>query len=630
MNYKNILDINNIKKLNKYDLNKPIFQNNYLFHYLIIFNNLQALKLYNFPIYIENNNNLNGFHLAAKEDNIDILYYLIEYYPEYIYNRNSVDKLFTYFLDMDRLNDLIIKFPNLDWKTLIDNDTLWIILINLKYDKLKIFIKLFKIDTPLYSILKNMNLSIKNKIKILNKFTDEEINRKNNYNVGLLFYAFDNIHIFNYLIKRNIDINYYTIINTQNPIRIAIRYDILNGTRDFTKNLIITKEICNELDKYNENIAHTILEIRISRNAQLNNLLKVDYSLDLDILKLCDTECWNQFNINKITPLELLTQLDITVYSNLLLKNNISVNSIILSKISNNAWLTLLKKLPCFTNKIININVNIDCTKFQAKFSDIGIFMLYLSNKYNKLFIPMINSYLINNLSFINSFPFSDNIIAKEPIFPWIITITSEEEYYIHPYLNNIINSYKNKNKLFCIIFLSLRLDNSLHANLIIYDFKNKIIERFEPYGKCVNDYIDDILEEELTWNTGFTYIRPNDYLPYSGFQTISDENLSTNLKPGDFGGFCLAWCLWYIETKIINPTLPSKILVRKLINKLNNQNINYIEYIRNYSDKINNKRLKYLKKIGISKNEMSNIYLNDKSSLKIINYLINKYSNFR
>lgn len=70
MNYKNIININTKKQLIKYKLNKPLYQNNYLFHYLIIFNNLKGLKLYKFPIYIENNDNLNGFLLAAKEDNI--------------------------------------------------------------------------------------------------------------------------------------------------------------------------------------------------------------------------------------------------------------------------------------------------------------------------------------------------------------------------------------------------------------------------------------------------------------------------------------------------------------------------------------------------------------------------------
>ena len=94
-----------------------------------------------------------------------------------------------------------------------------------------------------------------------------------------------------------------------------------------------------------------------------------------------------------------------------------------------------------------------------------------------------------------------------------------------------------------------------LHANILVYDFKNMTIERFEPYGnsELIDSELDNVLEEELTWNTGLKYIRPKDYLPYTSFQLISNELSPTNQKPGDFGGFCLAWCTWYLEHRIIN-----------------------------------------------------------------------------
>jgi hypothetical protein len=626
MNYKNIININKKKQLNKFKLNKPIYQNNYLFHYLIIFNNLKGLKLYKFPIYIENNDNLNGFCLAAKEDNIEILYYLIENYPDYIYNRNINNEKFTDYLSIDRFNELIIKYNYLDWNRLIDRKLLYIILINLKYNELIKFINNYKIIKPVFWIFKNININNKKKIKLLDKFSDDELNVKDEDNIGLIFYAFDNIDLYNYLINRNIDLNYYTLIKTLNPIRIAIKLDILNNNTNYTDKINITREMCNELDKNCNNMLHTLLNIRISRNNQLNNLTKINYSLDYNILKLCDSDTWNQYNTEYISPIELVTYLDFNIYSNTFIENNISINNIILKKINNNIWLNFLKKLPSYNKDILNINLYIDCTKFQSKFSDICIFMLYLSEKYKELYVPKLKSYLINNLTYIDNFPFSDDLINKEPIFPWFITFVSENEYYIHPYLNNLINK-NTSDKLYTIIFLSLKYENLLHANLLIYNHKRKIIERFEPYGKCYNINIDNILEEELTWNTNYKYIKPNNYLPYSGFQTISDENNITNLKPGDFGGFCLAWCIWYIETKLLNPTLNSSLLVRKLINKLNNQNIKYNEYIRIYADKINNNRISYLNKIGINNKYVNNIYYSDNINKIIINYIIDKYS---
>ena len=85
INFKQIINIKNIKELKKYNINKPVYLNNYLFHYLIIFNKLDILKLDKFPIYKEDEEGLNGFFLAAKYDNIEILKYLIEEYPDYIY-----------------------------------------------------------------------------------------------------------------------------------------------------------------------------------------------------------------------------------------------------------------------------------------------------------------------------------------------------------------------------------------------------------------------------------------------------------------------------------------------------------------------------------------------------------------
>ena len=89
IDFNKILNILTKEDLNNFELNKPIFMNNYLFHYLIIFNKLDILKLFKFPIYKENEEGLNGFFLAAKYNNFKILKYFINLYPDYIYNKNK-------------------------------------------------------------------------------------------------------------------------------------------------------------------------------------------------------------------------------------------------------------------------------------------------------------------------------------------------------------------------------------------------------------------------------------------------------------------------------------------------------------------------------------------------------------
>ncbi len=639
INFKKIININNKKDLLKFKLDRPIYGNNYLFHYLIELGNLKALKLIKFPIYLENNDGLNGFHIAAKQYNYDILSYLIEKYKDYIYNNNENNEFFTHYLDEDKFIIVMEKYKKLDWNYLITNDILVNILINLKYNDLKKFISLYKINDSqkniyLFAILKNSYINTNQKINLLNDFTNEEINIKNTSGEGLIFIAIEmgDYILLNYLLSRNIDYDYYSFGLTKNPLILSIILDIINDEYRFSKLLldkIIKKNplFYKNYDNHYNNIAHIIILTRINRNKQNKNESKT-YP-EINILKLCDHETWNQENIYKKSPLELITELDFDIYSNILLNNNIHINKNI--KIDNKKWQNLFNKLPEYIedkNSIILINNEYThSTLFQATFKDLSIYILYLNEKYPDIYIPTFKSNLLNKLTFTGNFELSDYLIEKEPIFPWIISYFSSDEYFIHPYLNHLINSQKNKSYAF--IMLSITTESILHANILIYDFKNKIIERFEPYGNTqfIDNNIDLVLEEELTWNTGFKYMAPKDYLPYAGFQTISDENNIYNKKSGDFGGFCLAWCLWYFESKLLNKNINSKLLVHKLINKLNKLDIKFIDYIRNYSNKINEYRVKYLEKIGIPITESSNTKLNIKNNLLITNFIIDKFN---
>lgn len=654
IDFKKIINIKKKEDLKDFPLDKPLFQNNYLFHYLIQIGNLDGLKLMKIPIHIENTDGLNGIHLAAKEYNFDILCYLIETYPDYIYNRTEDRETFVPFLPIEELSKLIKKYPKLNWEDLIingvkkENVVLATILQNLKFNDLQEFINTFDIIKKyktqfLFSIIQNNLLKTDDKIKILDKFTDDEINIKNEIGQGLILVALNNDDekFFDYLLNRKIDIDYYSFIKTDNPLRMAVSMDILHNINKYTFKIIkkivaINSTFYKDLNRYADNLAHTIIYARINRNEQIMSVEKfkdINYDLDLEVLKYCDNECWNHVNIEKESPLELLVNLDYNIYSKLVSK--ISIDPKIVEKLEkaniNSKWLKLYKSLDKYTssNNIV-ISSYSDCTLFQSKFKDVAIFALYLKNAHSNLFIPNMNSYLLNDLTFEDTFPFVDNIITKEPVFPWTLSYYSENEYYIHPYLNNIINGERHLGqKRFGLVFITLIYDKVLHANILLYDLQNMTVERFEPYGNSnlIESEIDDILEEELTWNTGLKYLRPKDYLPYAGFQTISNENDPANQKPGDFGGFCLAWCLWYLESRILNPEIEPKILVNKLINKLSSFDIKFIEYIRNYANKINQKRVQYMETIGIDKKSISDVYLTNENDIKLTQELVNKFS---
>lgn len=663
IDFKKIINIQNKSDLKSFPLDKPIFQFNYLFHYLIMLHNLDGLKLQKFPIYKENNDGLNGFHLAAKEYNFDILSYLIKTYPEYIYNRNLKSEAWTVYLDIEEFPHIMKSFPDLDWDDLIINGTklsnqlLKTIIVNLSKEKLFQFLKLFKIrpelkNPYLFAIVQNHNLKTDEIIKILDTFTDEELNLKDTKasGEGILLDALElkNEKLVDYLIGRNVDYDYYTFIKAENPLVLSFFIDITNKQNIFTPKILnlLSKsnpEFYKQTNKYLDNIAHTIFYIRINRNKQIDsaeNFKTQNYSPDFLILKNLDSDSWNQLNIEKLAPLNLITGLDWDIYSSVI-KSDIKIEKNILKKIIDDKnidsrWKKTMNSLPVYETKEDD-SIKLDqedyahATLFQAKFKDVGIFAIHLADKWkNDLVVPNNTSYLLSNLTYENTFPFADDIISKEPVFPWIISYHNTNEYYIHPYLNNIINSERRKGqRRFATVFISLIYEKMLHANILIYDFKNMTVERFEPYGNSslVDPDIDDVLEEDLCWNTGLKYIRPKDYLPFAGFQTVSDENYIMNKKNGDYGGFCLAWCLFYLESRLKNPELKPDILVKKLINKITKSDVKFTEFIRNYSNKINEFRIKYLEKAGINPKDISNSQLSMDSNQKVAQYLVNRFN---
>ncbi len=644
IDFKEIINIKNKEDLKKFNIDKPIFFNNYLFHYLIIFNKLDILKLVDFPIYKENDDGMNGFFLASKYENITILKYLIEKYPDYIYNKNDKNELFINYLNSTYIIQLLNY--NLDWKRLFSQKvynydsnsdvTIFDLLISeCNYDDILKILKIYKPnDSHLNALIVNENITVDNIISILKLFDSSVYNLRDNEDINLLFSAIsrNNIQLVKFLLDNNINANYFTMVNTYSPLM----FSYLNNNLKITK--IIWEYIKNDFDysvttKSNENIAHFILK---------NNYFD---PLSLDILSNCDSYVWHQHNINKVTPLHLLVKLNFDKFHKIINNQEINLNIkgpnnktlkefIIELKFDN--WLEYL-----YTKKEYKENNDIKLENyeyshgnlFQSKFKDISMLILTLKNKYNNLYLPNIDDITLKNLNASDNITINwpDSIFDFSPIFPWIICYESEDKYWIHKNLNYVINiTRREKSHDIGFVYLSLSVENvGLHANILIYDFNKMTIERFDPYGDTVyfDKKLDEILEEELTWNTGFKYLKPSDYMPVAGFQTISDELNPLNQKSGDFGGFCLAWCTWYLEHRIKNIKIDQKILVKKLIKKMSDMDITFMEYIRNYANKLNQERVINLKKAGIDERKISNTIIDNKTNFILNKFLITEFS---
>lgn len=269
-------------------------------------------------------------------------------------------------------------------------------------------------------------------------------------------------------------------------------------------------------------------------------------------------------------------------------------------------------------------------TYFRARLDDILIYFHLLETKYKNLKVPRIRNFAINNrLNFDgSSLMLPTDLDISFGDLPYYIAFLDKDNYYINPYLNLIINKIKNKGeKDYAIVFLSLiSKSGGLHANILLYDFINKRIERFEPYGNTTDKEsdINEILEEELTWNTGLTYLSNQETSPHSGVQALSDESNELNNKPGDFGGFCLAWCLWYVELRLKNPEIYPKILINKAITRIieDNEKPYFINHIRDYGNKITKEKFSIYKKIKLKQNIWTNLTFDDASNELIENFI--------
>lgn len=648
-----ISKISNIKSLKKYKLDKPIFFNNYLFHYLIITDNLKALKLTDFPIYKENEDGMNGFHLAALHEKYKILNYLIKKYPKSIYNKSQEGLIFLYYLKFDKSKfiDIIIKnklnLDNIFYDFILYNDDN----INLlgqvfKVSKFKIikkiiaefkldFNKIFSENPVFFYILSNNNLELEQKKELINML-NKIVNIYNYYDDGydICWYTLSLRDL--KLIKHFNKCNYNSSLplNAYSFFRTSYQTDI--NDNNFEISNYIWKKLKNNfsyhgLNKFGETIAHFLLKL-MSTGVGNEKLV-------LDILKGYDF--WTAKDIEKNTPVHYIVLCDFNKYHNLLKKKDVDItiknkDNLTCLDFASNKWKKFLKKLPKFKCK----NDNLDCFNnvkifknkyshgniFQSRFIDMAIFLLYLTRKYNQLYLPKMIKNQMDNITWDQGLIYPDSYLENNLNFPWIIIWNSHNSFWIHPYLNNLINSLRrSKSHEFCAVMLSLRLpDGGLHANIIIYDFNKNTIERFDPYGDTLklDVKMDSILEEELTWDTGFSYLNPGVYMTTAGFQTISNETNMENLKLGDFGGYCLAWCLWYLEHRINNADIDQKKLFDKTIKKLLNQEVYFSEFIRNYANSINKERIKILKKIGIPEKKISNEYLEINFEEKIYDYI--------
>ena len=233
-----------------------------------------------------------------------------------------------------------------------------------------------------------------------------------------------------------------------------------------------------------------------------------------------------------------------------------------------------------------------------------------VKNKTTKnLFLEIVND-LSNGTDDISTFKslIKDYINHYPPLINHLIIWRSENNFFISPYIAEGIKETLDKfpDTKFILFKLTIITEKINHANILIYDVNNNYTERFDPYGKVPfydSTIIDKILGKYFMEQLKDSkYLSPNETsITGISFQIFSDESNQLNYVENDPIGFCIPWCLWYIEMRAKNDIEP-KILINKAIHEINRKENKIKDYIRNYSNYLDGEKNKILEGATIPK----------------------------
>jgi hypothetical protein len=277
------------------------------------------------------------------------------------------------------------------------------------------------------------------------------------------------------------------------------------------------------------------------------------------------------------------------------------------------------------------------------------MYFIYILRKYNSVCIPLSKESEERNKKV-------NNILAKlsyqniqyDPFYiglrevinigydtfhtmmPSVILWKNSELHWFDPDFNKTIETCIKSDKRFIIIKVShFPRPESLHANVIVFDKDDNSYRRFEPYGYISTDdemYLDKLVMDIILKfrKTKIKYFKPGDFLEKGRFQTISNDSSAEVRKTGDPFGYCLAWCLWYIELKLNNPAMKETDLIEQAADKIFNTYCEsespYIDFIRDYGRKLNDDKDKLFEEFGINKENFYNVAYNMTDLDKITN----------
>lgn len=188
----------------------------------------------------------------------------------------------------------------------------------------------------------------------------------------------------------------------------------------------------------------------------------------------------------------------------------------------------------------------------------------------------------------------SKNICFTDDLFLNLEIV--EEEMSLYPMekisFNEKISKCIESKKRFIPIILNLITNEGNHANILLIDKKDKLIELYEPHGsrpdKSVLGGVKGAYNKKI--NEVKKFWRKN--LPDFKVINVVDLKRGTHFQmeydPDNHSGFCVTWSLLFIHYRILNPNIKLKDLMNYISRKITTNKL--LQYARHIEDSIKNK----------------------------------------
>jgi ankyrin repeat protein len=599
---------------------------NFPLHYALFFKNLEIFKLLsiksNFFIFDKAKNSI--IHLVTKNKNIDFLKTLTE--SDFNINiTNSNNETPLHIACVYDLNNFITKFISLKCNLNIKEKSggltpLMICVLNNNIEAIDLILSNnpmldlqdYEGNTVLHLALIDNNYYIANKIIRADMSLNANIcNLDGNTYLHIILYKmfYDNINQSNYPLIKLFKL---TNLNIQNNDGQTCWHFII-ATKLFAK-----KEIAEILIKKKNNLFILDKKNKTPYDVAKSKLKKEELDLLNDIIA---SSYWNGLKISSLTP--DIWSIDWEKICSKPDSNKDKCLQTIKKYISlNNVSIPLKRKTFCID--IENPKNNI-ITTFTGIILDIITCYIVLQQKFNVLSTSITTDYIINQ----NVLSYYKQIGIVKELFGDYLNFELFWLFHKDIWPTTIEKSltlFISSDKRIFALPVTIDLENGSHSNVIIIDKELKIIERFEPNGSDepigfnYNKYLLDFKIKTYLENffPDYEYLEPGKFLPTIGFQVLEMLENKKMKRIGDPGGFCVGWCLWYLEQRIKYIIHPKK-LVEKLIINIKVKNISFKNLIRSYVNLLlSNFRDKILNELDIDINDIINENISETKSLEL------------